>query len=172
VNWSRGEDRAKLQAALFLWKNGGHLMVNETNGKPLSMTAFAKIEGIPVMTFHKYARGKQAIGDFAGSRKKSSEHLKTPEAEVATKFETTADRRGDANSKRKKRLKAKLVGVPNLNRTVTVRRKAAKRSEPWFQNTAIPLSIPLPRKKLYALRSLLPQQQTRLLIALLHQTLR
>jgi hypothetical protein len=36
---------------------------------------------------------------------------------------------------------------PNMNRTFTVRRKAAKRSEPWYpQNHAAPLSIPARKK--------------------------
>jgi hypothetical protein len=35
---------------------------------------------------------------------------------------------------------------PNLNRTFTVHRKAAKRSEPWYQNTASSLSIPARKK--------------------------
>jgi hypothetical protein len=34
----------------------------------------------------------------------------------------------------------------NLNRTFTVRRKAAKRSERWYQNTAAPLSLPARKK--------------------------
>jgi hypothetical protein len=39
------------------------------------------------------------------------------------------------------------INGPNLNRTFTVRRKAAKRSEPWYpQNLAAPLSIPARKK--------------------------
>jgi hypothetical protein len=34
----------------------------------------------------------------------------------------------------------------NLNRTFTVRRKAAKRSERWYQNTAAQLSVPARKK--------------------------
>jgi hypothetical protein len=35
---------------------------------------------------------------------------------------------------------------PNLNRTVTVRRKAAKRSERWYQHLTAPLSMPARKK--------------------------
>jgi hypothetical protein len=35
---------------------------------------------------------------------------------------------------------------PNMNRTFTVRRKAAKRSERWYQNLSAPLSIPARKK--------------------------
>jgi hypothetical protein len=38
------------------------------------------------------------------------------------------------------------INSRNLNRTFTVRRKAAKRSERWHQNTAAPLSLPARKK--------------------------
>jgi hypothetical protein len=39
-----------------------------------------------------------------------------------------------------------LSNGPNVNPTVAVRRKAAKRSESWYQNLAVPLSIPARKK--------------------------
>ncbi len=39
-----------------------------------------------------------------------------------------------------------VINGPNLNRTVTVRRKAAKRSESWYQNIVATLSTPARKK--------------------------
>jgi uncharacterized coiled-coil DUF342 family protein len=41
---------------------------------------------------------------------------------------------------------AVAINSLNLNRTFTVRRKVAKRSERWYQNTATPLSVPARKK--------------------------
>jgi hypothetical protein len=65
----------------------------------------------------------------------------------------------------------------NLNRTVTVRRKATKCSERWYQNIAAPLLPSLqgediPARKKRRVESLFPQQQTKLLERLLHLTFR
>jgi hypothetical protein len=179
VNWSKGDNRAKLQASLLKWRNLGFL---DENGRVLSMTMteFANIEGIPPRTFCTYASGKRAGGAHVGTRRKSA-------------VSKTANLKATVHRERVERLKTNLVGitvdtagpsslsssistvdriivqnptdqaetsnpaetvmassVPNLdlNRTFTVRRKAAKRSESWYhkpplQNDTAPL-LPSP----------------------------
>jgi hypothetical protein len=69
VNWSKGDNRAKLEAALTTWKEES---LNE-NCETLSMVAFANtnIKGIPERTFRKYASGKLKVGASVGPGKKS-----------------------------------------------------------------------------------------------------
>jgi hypothetical protein len=65
VNWSKGDNRTKLEAALIKWKKE----VLDENGEALSMLAFANIEGIPKRTFSKYASGKLKVGASVGRKK-------------------------------------------------------------------------------------------------------
>jgi hypothetical protein len=177
VNWSKGDERTKLQASLLKW-NGGRAV--DENGRTLSMRAFANIEGIPRVTFCRYASGKLAVGACVGTRRKSAvsktanlnatEHRERVETSIERLEEnlvgvtvdtvgrsslsssiSTVDRiimqnltdQGDTA------IPAETVmasSVPNLdlNRTFTVRRKVAKRSESWYQkpppqNNAAPL---------------------------------
>jgi hypothetical protein len=64
VNWSKGEPREKLQAALAEWKEGA---VDE-NGGALPLLGFANIVGIPERTFRDYASGKKIIGASVGRK--------------------------------------------------------------------------------------------------------
>jgi hypothetical protein len=74
VNWSKGDNRAKLEAALSKWKEKGL----DENGEAPSMLAFAYIEGIPIRTFRKYASGKQEVGVSVGRRRGSSKDVSYP----------------------------------------------------------------------------------------------
>jgi hypothetical protein len=67
VNWSIGDNRAKLEAALVKWKEEAF----DENGEALSMTVFAKMQGIPKRTFSKYASGKLKVGACVGPGRKS-----------------------------------------------------------------------------------------------------
>jgi hypothetical protein len=67
VNWSKGDNRVKLEAALSKWKKEGRGTFDK-NGEALSMRAFADNEGIPERTFSAYASGKQNIGASVGRK--------------------------------------------------------------------------------------------------------
>jgi hypothetical protein len=67
TNWSKGDNRVKLEAALSKWKEEGRGTFDK-NGEALSLRQFADIEGIPVRTFRNYTSGKRDIGACCGRK--------------------------------------------------------------------------------------------------------
>jgi hypothetical protein len=181
VNWSKDDNRAKLQASLLKW-NGGRAV--DEDGRTLSMNAFANIEGIASATFSTYASGKRAVGAYVRTRRKSAvsktanlkatAHRERVETSIDRKENNlvgiTVDTAGPSSLSSSISTVDRIIvqnptdqaetsnpaetvmasSVPNLdlNRTFTVRRKAAKRSESWYhkpplQNDTAPL-LPSP----------------------------
>jgi hypothetical protein len=158
MNWSKGDNRAKLEASLSKWNRGGAL---DENGGALSMTEFANIEGIPPQTFYTYASGKEKFGKrrktivLKTANPKAIVHTERVERLEATLVGVTMDTAGlsslspgistvdriiiqNPTNQAETSIPAETVmasnapNPPNLNRTFTVHRKAAKRSESWY----------------------------------------
>jgi hypothetical protein len=164
VNWSKDDNRAKLEAALLKWKEGGAL---DENGGALSMTEFANIVGIPPRTLYTYASGKQKVG--ARKKRKSAvsktAYLKpTVPRERVEMLEANLVIYGDAGLRSDIKTVDRILerrptdqsetsipvepanNAPNLNltRTFTVCRKAAKRTESWYHKPPPPQNIAAP----------------------------
>jgi hypothetical protein len=83
LNWSKGDARVKLEAALSKWKEVGG---NET------LQAFADTEGIPRSTLQRYVSGKQQVGVCTGKRSKLPvSNMKTDKANMTTEGKATAN---------------------------------------------------------------------------------
>jgi hypothetical protein len=102
LNWSKGDARVKLEAALSKWKEVGG---NET------LQAFADTEGIPKTTLWTYVSGKQQVGARVGGRSKLTvSKMKADEADLRV-LAKLANVKAAVHDESVKRLESKLVGV-------------------------------------------------------------